>query len=147
MRHEGQPDRHARTRPEGLNVHLRVTAGSRPYRARDGVIFGVCKGLSRYLDANVVGLRLIAVVVMFVTGFWPVIIAYIIAALLMKPEPVMPLETEEDAEFYNSFTSSRKMALQRLKRTYDNLDRRIQRIESTVTARDYDWERRFHENG
>jgi len=37
------------------------------------------------------------------------------------------------------------MALHRLKRTFDNLDRRIQRIESIVTARDYDWERRLRE--
>jgi phage shock protein C len=37
------------------------------------------------------------------------------------------------------------MALHRLKRTYDNLDRRIQRMESIVTSREYDWDRRLNE--
>jgi len=128
-----------------IRLNLRATVGSRPYRARDGLIFGVCKGLARHLELNVRVLRIIAVVAMLFTGFWPAIIAYVIAALIMKLEPVVPLETADDAEFYNSFSSSRKMALHRLKRTFDNLDRRIQRIESTVTARDYDWDQRLRD--
>lgn len=116
---------------------------SRPYRSREGWIFGVCAGIAQYWGVNPAGLRVIAVILMFFTGFWPMVIAYIIAAFIMKPAPMRPIETEEDAEFYNSFTSSKKMALHRLKRTYDNLDRRIQRIESTVTAKEYDWDRRL----
>ena len=60
----------------------------------------------------------------------------------MKPEPVVPFQSEADEEFYNSLTTSRSMALHRLKRTYDNLDRRIQRIEGIVTARERDDARR-----
>jgi len=82
---------------------------------------------------------------LFFTGIWLILGLYILAALLMKPAPVVPFQSAEDAEFYNSYTSSRSMALHRLKRTFDNLDRRIQRIESIVTARDYDWERRLRE--
>jgi phage shock protein C len=36
------------------------------------------------------------------------------------------------------------MAIRRLKRTFDNLDRRIRRIEDIVTARDYEWEQRLN---
>ena len=64
--------------------------------------------------------------------------------MVMKIEPVLPLESEEDEEFYHSYSGSRSMALQRLKRTYQALDRRIQRIESTVTTRDFDWEERLN---
>lgn len=114
------------------------------YRSRNGVIFGVCRGLAEYMDFSVFWMRVIALLLLFFTGIWPLVGLYILAGLLMKPEPVLPFHSESDAEFYNSYVSSRAMALQRLKRTYDALDRRIQRIESTVTARDYDWERRFH---
>lgn len=127
-----------------LRLRLRVSGGARLYRSRDGVVFGVCRGLANYLEMNVTALRVIVVVATIMTGIWAGIIAYVVAALLMKLEPVVPLETEEDAEFYNSFTGSRQMALHRLKRTYENLDRRIQRIEGIVTARDYDWDRRLH---
>jgi phage shock protein C len=113
------------------------------YRSRTGLIVGVCKGVAQYFDFSVFWMRAIAVVLLIVSGIWPMLIVYIVAALLMKPEPVLPLETEEEQDFYNSYTTSRSMALRRLQRIYDHLDRRIQRLESTVTTREYDWERRF----
>ncbi len=114
-----------------------------PYRSRRGMVFGVCQGLADHLDVSVFWLRLAAVVVTPISGLWPMMGAYIVAAFLMKPEPVLPLETAEDAEFYSAYTASSSMAVHRLKRTFDNLDRRIQRMEDIVTARDYDWDRRF----
>lgn len=115
------------------------------YRSRSGKILGVCKGLAEYFDLPVFWMRVIAIVLLFVSGVWPMVIVYFVAALLMKPEPVLPLETEGEQEFYNSYATSRSMALHRLKRLYDNLDRRIQRMEHIVTAREYDWERRLNE--
>ena len=114
------------------------------YRSRSGKILGVCKGLADYFDFSVSGMRVIAIALLIFSGVWPMIIVYFVAALLMKPEPVLPLETEEEQDFYNSYTTSRSMALRRLQRIYDHLDRRIQRLESTVTTREYDWERRFN---
>jgi len=38
---------------------------------------------------------------------------------------------------------SRGTALRRLKKTFDDLQRRIQRIETIVTSREYDWEQRL----
>jgi len=115
------------------------------YRSRDGMICGVCKGIAEYLDFSVFWLRVIFLVVLFMGGFFPPVVVYFIAAILMKPEPVIPFSDIEDQEFYNSYVSSRSMALHRIKRTYDNLDRRIRRIEDIVTAKDYEWESRLHE--
>ena len=118
---------------------------SSPYRSRSGMILGVCKGLAEYFDFSLFGMRVLACILLVFSGVWPIIVLYFLAALLMKPEPVLPLKTEGEQEFYNSYASSRRMALHRLKRTYDNLDRRIQRIESIVTSREYDWDRRLNE--
>ena len=125
----------------------RVAEGQRTglYRSRSGKILGVCRGLAEYFDFPVFWIRIIALVLLVSSGIWPMVVLYFVAALLMKPEPVLPLETEGEQEFYNSYASSRRMALHRLKRTYDNLDRRIQRIENIVTAREYEWERRLNE--
>lgn len=114
------------------------------YRSRDGMIFGVCKGIADYLGFSVFWTRVLAVAGALFTGLWPTIGLYIVAALVMKLEPVLPLESVEDEEFYQSYSASRSMALHRLKKTYDNLDRRIQRIESTVTTREYDWDERLN---
>jgi phage shock protein C len=117
-----------------------------PYRSRTGVILGVCQGLAEHFGISTFKMRVIACLLLIFSGIWPMVILYFLAALLLKPEPVVPLATEGEQEFYNSYASSRRMALHRLKRTYDNLDRRIQRIESIVTSREYDWERRLNEH-
>ena len=112
------------------------------YRSRRGVILGVCRGIADYFDFSVFWVRAVAVVLLFFTGFWPVTALYFVAALLMKPEPVLPLHTEEEQEFYDSYVHSRKGAADRLKRRYEALERRIRRMEHAVTSREYDWEQR-----
>ena len=128
-----------------MNQPSRSRTGG-PYRSRNSVIFGVCRGLAEHLDFSVLAFRVLVVVGTLLTGIWPGIIAYIIAALLMKYEPVIPFDSQSDAEFYSSYSASSTMALQRLKDTFDNLDRRIQRMENIVTAPDFDWEERLKNN-
>jgi phage shock protein C len=115
------------------------------YRSRRGIICGVCRGVAEYLDFSVFWTRAITVALFFFTGVWPLAGIYVLAALLMKPEPLVPIETDEEMEFYSSYVNSRDMALQRLRRVFDKLDRRVQRVEDVVTAREYDWERRLRQ--
>jgi phage shock protein C len=57
------------------------------YRSRRGVLFGVCKGVADYFNLSVFWTRVIAVAIMVCTGLWPIVGVYLLAALLMKPEP------------------------------------------------------------
>ncbi len=116
-----------------------------PYRSRQGVLLGVCKGIADHLEFPVFWMRALFVVLMLLTAVWPMVIVYFVLALLMKPEPALPLQSEADMEFYNALAASRPMALNRLRAGLDKLDRRIRRLEDVVTARDYDWERRLNE--
>ena len=114
------------------------------YRSRNGIILGVCRGIADYFDFSVFWARVITLVLLFLTGFWPVMILYFVAALLMKPEPVIPIETDEEQEFYDSYVHSHKGATDRLKRRYENLERRIRRMEDHVTGREFEWESKLH---
>lgn len=116
----------------------------RLYRSRDGKILGVCKGLAEYLDFPVHGTRIIVVILFFFTGFWPIFILYFIAALLMKPEPVIPFHENGEEEFYHSYIHSKRGGIDRLKRHYETLERRLERLEHTVTSKEYDWEDRLN---
>ena len=62
-----------------------------PYRSRNGIFFGVCRGLADYFDFSAFWMRVICVVTFFVSGFFPVVVAYIVAALLMRLEPALTL--------------------------------------------------------
>ncbi|MCF8032470.1 MAG: envelope stress response membrane protein PspC [Desulfarculaceae bacterium] len=112
------------------------------YRSRRGALLGVCRGLAEYFDFSVTWVRVITVAAFIFTGIWPVGVLYLILALIMKPAPVLPTQSEDEEEFYHSYADSRKMALGRLKRTYDGLERRMRRLEDVVTSRDFDWERK-----
>jgi len=113
------------------------------YRSRNGTIFGVCRGVAEHFDFSVFWARVIAVIFLFVSGFWPAIGLYLIATLLMKPAPVVPLKTEDEQEFYDSYANSRHLAIHRLKRRYENLERRIRRMEHIVTMREFDWDEKL----
>ncbi len=109
------------------------------YKSRQGIFMGVCRGLAEHFNFSVFWMRAIVFILFLFTGFWPVGVLYIIAGLLLKPEPVIPLENETDQEFYQSYTNSKSSAIQRIKRKFDNIDRRIQRMEHTVTSREFDF--------
>ena len=116
------------------------------YRSRSGLILGVCKGLAEHFDFSVFWTRAIAIIFLFIAGILPAIGLYLLAALLMKPEPVIPLKNSAEKEFYDSYTYSRQGAVERLKRRCENLQRRIQRMEHIVTSTEYDWENRMNQS-
>ena len=126
-----------------MNKYTRLSRNG-IYRSRSGLILGVCKGLAEHFDFSVFWSRVIALILLFVAGFFPAIGLYLLAALLMKPEPVIPVRNPAEKEFYDSYTYSRQGAVQRLKRRYENLQRRIQRMEHIVTSAEYDWEKRLN---
>jgi len=114
------------------------------YRSRNGVIFGVCRGLADYFDFSVFWVRGIAIILFIFTGFWPVVGIYILAALLMKSASV------EDAATGSQHRSGRRYRYMgndtagRLMRKWKHLEKRIRRMEDKVTSREFDWRSRFH---
>lgn len=125
------------------------TAYARPrglYRSRNGAIFGVCRGLALYFELPVWAVRLLAIFAAFLTGIWPMVLLYLIAAIFMKPAPTQAPHDEDGWEFYNSYVTDRRMALSRLKRKFDTLEKRTRRMEAIVTDREYDWDRRFSQS-
>jgi phage shock protein C len=116
------------------------------YRSRHGVLLGVCRGFASYFDISVFWVRVLAVLGVLGTGLWPGVAIYLVAALLMKPEPVLDAHSEGEREFYHSYAASRKLGLSRLKAQFDRLERRIRRMEDVVTSRDFSWRRRFEQD-
>ncbi|MGI6461735.1 MAG: PspC domain-containing protein [Candidatus Hydrogenedentales bacterium] len=68
-------------------THAYSPRGSGLYRSRNGILFGVCRGIADYFDLSLFWLRVIVLAAFILTGFFPVALAYILAALLMKRKP------------------------------------------------------------
>lgn len=114
------------------------------YRARNSACLGVCRGVAEYFDFSLFWVRFGVIVTMLITGLWPVIGIYLVAAFFMKPCPIKSFKNDEEKDFYDQYVNSPRSAGQRMKRKFQSLDRRIRRMESEVTSKEYDWEKRFN---
>lgn len=112
------------------------------YRSRNGMIFGVCRGLADHLDVSSFWFRAGAVLFLL-SSFGTAIIVYIALAFLMKLEPAS-YDPRIEAELASLRPSASASAAEGLKQTFDRLNSRIQRMESVVTSRERDWEQRLN---
>lgn len=109
------------------------------YRSRDGMFMGLLKGIADRFDLSIFWLRLFSIIIAFFTGFVPGFIIYVIVSLIISKEPVVPINSMAEEEFYDSYTHSRQGAIHRVKRRFDKLEARLRRMESNVTDREFDW--------
>ena len=114
------------------------------YRSRDGVILGVCRGIADYFDFSAFWIRAILIVAFIFTGFWPIIGIYILAALLMRSEPGTNSHKGSKRHFTCGNKKSGYEAVDRLKRKWRHMEKRIRRMEDKVTSKEYDWNNRFY---
>ncbi len=115
------------------------------YRSRNGIIFGVCRGIGETFDLSVFWIRVGFIVAFAITLFFPTGLIYIILALLLKLEPIESnLNRPRDVIFDGVEDSPRKIGPRQLKAKFDSLEDRIRRMESHVTDKAYDWDKRLN---
>jgi phage shock protein C len=68
------------------------------YRSpKDGIVLGVSSGLGHYFDKDPVIVRLIFVVLFFVTGYWPMLLAYFVMFVIVPVDPAQAkVETRQE---------------------------------------------------
>lgn len=108
------------------------------------MLFGVCRGLADYASINVFWLRVIAVAAMIFTGFWPVLLIYLAAAIFMRPQPLFESAGGYEDDGPGGYYEDRSASLRRIQRKFESLERRTRNVEAVVTDRAYDWDRRFN---
>ena len=113
------------------------------YRSRSGIIMGVCRGIGDYLNFSVFWIRAILIILFLISGFWPMVVLYFAAALLMKSEPVIRPHKHYEEGFCSAYTRTRRPSSDHMKRRHQTLERRLHNLESIVTSKEYDWERRL----
>ena len=142
----------------------------RLYRSSNGKMLGVFSGIAESLGYGVCKTRWIGVALLLILagklgadGLWVTAMVggffYMLLALLMQPPRPAGMrpptaDEEEDlippplaARRWGSFRPETPVAprvdLAQLDRQLDSLNRRIQRMETIVTDRQYDWDRRM----
>ena len=110
------------------------------YRSRDGWFLGVCEGIARWRNIHVWLIRMLFLFGLLLGFILPVILLYVIAAVVIPPKPVQPFKSEAEGDFYNLYRRSRTMALTQLREKFKDIDKRAQRLESYVTSKSFKWD-------
>ncbi|MDR3135440.1 MAG: PspC domain-containing protein [Deltaproteobacteria bacterium] len=108
-----------------------------PFRSKNGLIFGVIRGLADYYGISPYMLRLAALGVSIFLAFWPVLLLYIAAAIIMPAEPTVRPVTERDRERVILGRVDPATLVDSLVSRADNLERKIRRLEDHVTSKSF----------
>ncbi len=140
---------HTKSRPRGADQRADrgFTAQLKaygPFRANDGIIFGVAKGLAEHYGWSVGLVRLILILATVFLFFWPTIILYLAAALIMSPAPAGRLDSQEERDIWLQAQLDPGAALDQLSRRAGAVEKRLRRIEDYVTSREFAWSRKMN---
>jgi phage shock protein C len=124
----------------GVTAQLRSYG---PFRSKDGVIFGVAKGLAEYFGWSTGLVRLLLVLVTILLFFWPTVILYLVAALAMSPAPDGILDTQEERDIWLHTQIDPEAAMKQLARRAGAVEKRLRRLEDFVTSKEYAWRRQM----
>jgi phage shock protein C len=100
----------------------------------DGKIAGVCAGLADYFGVRAKGLRIALVILSLVGFFGPVLVGYIVLAVLLSPRPARLYKDAEDEAFWHSIARRPADTVGGLSRRFRDLDDRLARMERRVTS-------------
>jgi len=116
------------------------------YRNTDeGRIAGVCAGLADYFGFSARGIR-IALVLLSIFGFFgPVLVGYVVLAVMLQPRPSRLYRDAEDEAFWRSVARRPADTVSGLTRRFRELEDRLARMERCVTSPDEVLRARFRE--
>lgn len=110
-----------------------------------GRFAGVCAGLAQRFQLPAFGIRLMVVIVAFMTGFFPVLILYAIAAFFMEDVSLLELKLKDQimAEADEANPKDRIMTSRELVEKFEKMDESLQKMESFVISPQFEWMRKF----
>lgn len=111
-----------------------------------GRIAGVCAGLAQRFRMSTTAMRAIFVVAWLGTGFFPMLIAYAIAAFFMEDVSLLELKLKDQmvAEAAASGDpADRILTSRQLVEKFEKMDKSLQKMESFVISPQYEWLQKY----
>lgn len=126
----------------GFMARLRTRG---PFRADNGIFFGVAKGLANHFGWSVGLVRLVIVLATIFLFFWPTVFVYLVAALVLSPTPSGHLKTPQERDIWLQTQMDPDAAMGQLARRAKAVEKRLRRLEDFVTSREYTWSKKMEQ--
>ena len=108
-----------------------------PFRSRKGVFLGVVRGLADHWAMSPFALRIIVITASLFLAFWPVVIIYLAAAVIMPTEPAHQPLSDRDRELYLLGRADPKTLVDSLVARADRIEQKARRLEDIVTSKGF----------
>jgi phage shock protein C len=108
-----------------------------PYRSKKGLILGVIKGLAEHYNISPFYFRLTVIIISIFLAFWPVLIIYIAAAIVMPTEPKVRPVSQRDKEIVLLGRADPEALMESLSNRSQRLEQKIRRLEDYVTSKPF----------
>ena len=93
------------------------------YRAKEGVLLGVCQGIADWINGPVFVVRLIFIIVALSTAVLPSLLVYLIVGLIIPVRPACEYSSSERSSSYwrrDAFESEEEYRRRRREAEWDN---------------------------
>ena len=108
-----------------------------PFRSKKGLFLGVIRGLADHYKMSPFVLRLIVIGVSVFLAFWPVLLLYFAAAVIMPAEPKVLPVTERERERAILGSVDPATLVDSLKSRAVYLENKLRRLEDHVTSKNF----------
>jgi phage shock protein C len=108
-----------------------------PYRSKNGMLLGVIRGLADHFQISPFYLRIIVIFLSLILAFWPAVILYIAAAIVMPKEPKVKPISERDKEIFLLGKADPDALVESLVNRSQRLEQKLRRLEDYVTSKPF----------
>ncbi len=108
-----------------------------------GRIAGVCAGIALYFGVRPKLVRIATILGMVFGFFAPILIVYVILALVLKPVPGRLFASEREEQFWRSVNASPNDTASALRERFRSMDRKLAEMEARATSEEFDLRRKF----
>ena len=117
----------------------------RLYRDREnGKLLGVCAGLADYLGVDVMFVR-IGTFLGAVFFTMPIVGAYLLAALVLKPKPPRVYASREEEDFWRTVATKPDVTVAGLRQKFRDVERRLTGMETYVSSKEFELNRAIND--
>jgi len=127
---------------------LRSPNPTRFYRSRrDKVVGGVCGGLGDRFGWDPVLIRVAAILMFIMSGFFPIGVIYIMVMILTPYAPTGYAREKdpEESAFWRGVSDRPRATFSQMKYTFMDLEDRLQRMERKVTSEEWRLRKEFRD--
>lgn len=104
---------------------------------RNGRCMGVCAGIADYFDVRPGVVRLLTIILAFITGFWPVIVGYCVLGFILETKPREMYDKPEEDEFWRLARNNPDYMRADLRKRFKDIERRTRAMEAYITSKKF----------